>query len=144
MKNNMIARIFATAILVTGLSVFASAQKPQFANALNFASVATAGASIGKAAANTAALYTVSANASRTHTYSMSRGERVRIVLDGDGDTDLDLYVYDSAGILVDCATGYSDYEELYITSYANTTMTVKVVNRGGVYNQYDLSVWTL
>ena len=85
-------------------------------------------------------MFTVSANTTRYHNYQLYAGECVRVVLNGDGDTDLDLYVYDSAGRLIESSTGYSDYETLDITAYADTTMTVKVVNRGSYINQYDLS----
>ncbi len=135
--KNLIANFLMVVTLISGSVIFASAQKPQrMANGKAVKTTETI-----DSAAN---FFTVSAYTSRSHTYSMSKGDSVEIVLDGDGDTDLDLYVYDSAGRLIDSSAGSSDYEVLEITAYANTTMTVKVINRGSLYNQYDLTVWNL
>ena len=134
--KNLIAYFLMVATLVTGSVTFASAQKPQ-SNGIGKAADATT------EAANSAPRYfTVSGSMTRYHTYRMNKGENARIVLDGDGDTDLDLYVYDGNGNLIDSATGYGDYEVSNTNWFVNTTITVKVVNRGSVYNTYDLSVW--
>jgi hypothetical protein len=72
----------------------------------------------------------------------MTDGENIRIELTGDGDTDLDMYVYASNGTLIDSRQGSSDIETSYITAYGSGTITIKVVNRGSVYNAYDLSIY--
>ena len=134
--KNLITYFLMVVTLITGSVTFASANAASMANGK--------AVKAGESTNSTARLFTVSANTTRYHTYNLSKGECAQIVLDGDGDTDLDLYVYDSAGRLIESSTGYSDYEVLNITAYSNTTMTVKVVNRGSLYNQYDLSVWIL
>ncbi|MDP1563457.1 MAG: hypothetical protein Q8M16_18910 [Pirellulaceae bacterium] len=62
--------------------------------------------------------------------------------IQGDGDTDLDLYVYDEDGNLISSGTGYSDREEVQVRPHYRQTMTIKVVNRGNVYNAYSIQVW--
>ncbi len=69
-------------------------------------------------------------------------GEVTAIRIQGDGDTDLDLYVYDERGNLVDSGTGYSDFEEVQILPHYRQTLTIRVVNRGNVYNEYSIRVW--
>jgi hypothetical protein len=87
-------------------------------------------------------IYRISAFDVRNHFYKVRKGERVTIELSGDTFTNLDLYVYDANGYLIDTKLGRSDYEVSYITVFADTTLTVKVVNRGRDFNDYDLSVW--
>ena len=138
--KNFIANFLIVVTLFTISVIFASAQKPTLA----FSSTDA----IGKAAdmeANTssvASLFSVAGFHSRVHTYRVSAGECAQIILDGDDDTDLDLFVYDASGRLIASGTSYSDYEVLYVNAHVNTTMTVKVVNRGSVLNAYDLTVW--
>jgi hypothetical protein len=69
-------------------------------------------------------------------------GEVTAIRIQGDGDTDLDLYVYDGNGNLVGTGDSYSDCEEVQVLPYYRQTLTIKVVNRGSVYNQYSIRVW--
>jgi hypothetical protein len=66
-------------------------------------------------------------------------GRRAAIGVRGDGDTDLDCYVYDQNGNLVDSATDYSDtcLLEWYPRWTGNFYLRIK--NRGGIYNQYQL-----
>ena len=87
-------------------------------------------------------IYRISAYEARNHYYKVRKGERVDIELSGDTFTNLDLYVYDANGYLIDTKLGRGDYEISNITVLADTTLTVKVVNRGGDFNVYDLSVW--
>jgi hypothetical protein len=61
-------------------------------------------------------------------------------MISGDGDTDLDLYVYDSNGLIAR-ADSYSDDEIADLIIYNGGYFTVKVVNRGRVYNDYELIV---
>jgi hypothetical protein len=68
--------------------------------------------------------------------------EVTAIRIQGDDDTDLDLYVYDEAGNLISSGTGNSDREEVQILPYYRQTLTIKVVNRGNVYNAYSIRVW--
>lgn len=68
-------------------------------------------------------------------------GEEAIVVVSGDGDTDLDLYVYDANGNLVDSDTDYTDDCVAVWTPRWTGTFTIKIVNRGNVYNRYRLAV---
>ena len=61
------------------------------------------------------------------------------VVVSGDGDTDLDLYVYDENGNLITSDTDYTD--DCYVRFYPRWTgrFRIKIVNRGGVYNDYAI-----
>lgn len=78
---------------------------------------------------------------SSTDTYQISfiADELAEILVSGDGDTDLDLYVYDSNGNLIVSDTDYTD--DCYVCWVPAWTgrFTVKIVNRGPVYNRYAL-----
>jgi len=84
----------------------------------------------------------VAANATDVFTVECWGDEVTAIRIQGDGDTDLDLYVYDDRGNLISSGTGYSDCEEVQILPYYRQTLTIKVVNRGNVYNEYSIRVW--
>ena len=58
----------------------------------------------------------------------------------GDGDTDLDLYVYDANGNLIDSDTDYTDNCVCTWEPRWTGTFTIKVVNRGNVYNKYVIA----
>lgn len=58
----------------------------------------------------------------------------------GDGDTDLDLYVYDANGNLIDSDTDYTDNCVCTWEPRWTGTFTIKVVNRGNVYNRYVIA----
>ena len=68
-----------------------------------------------------------------------SRIAEVSVV--GDGDTDLDLYIYDEDDHLIASATDYTD--DCFVRLYPRRTALyrVKIVNRGGVYNNYVIAV---
>ncbi len=127
--KNLIAYFLMVVTLITGSVTFASA---------NSASMAI-GSALGSAAAG---FFRVPENTIRYHYYTASAGEELAIELAGDGDTDLDLYVYDSRGRLIDSASGSSDYEISNIDVFKNTTLKIKVVNRGSIHNNYSLTVW--
>jgi hypothetical protein len=78
-------------------------------------------------------------NAGSTDQFSLNftAGRLVEILISGDGDTDLDLYVYDSNNNLIASSEDYSD--DCYVSWVPRWTgnFTIKVVNRGGVYNRY-------
>lgn len=68
-------------------------------------------------------------------------GETAVVVVSGDGDTDLDLYIYNSNGRLVASDTDYTDDCVCsWVPSYTST-YTIKIVNRGPVYNQYRMAI---
>lgn len=76
----------------------------------------------------------------RDYTYYTAKfwaNELAEVLVSGDGDTDLDLYVYDENGNLITSDTDYTD--DCYVRFYPRWTgtFTIKIVNRGGVYNNY-------
>lgn len=81
----------------------------------------------------------VYANTTDTYTIRFRGGEFAEIGVVGDGDTDLDLYVYDEYGNSIVYDNSYSG--SCYVSFYPRWTgaFKVKVVNRGGVYNNYCL-----
>lgn len=66
-------------------------------------------------------------------------GETTTIYVSGDGDTDLDLYVYDGNGNLICKDDDGSDECLVSFIPYRNHTFTVRIRNRGRVYNCYTL-----
>jgi hypothetical protein len=82
----------------------------------------------------------VNARATDQYTIGFRGGEAARITVAGDGDTDLDLYVYDEFGNLIVKDDDNTDYCVVSWTPRFTGPFTVRVVNRGGVYNQYRLT----
>lgn len=81
----------------------------------------------------------VGGNSTDTYVIRFIANEYAEIYVSGDGDTDLDLYVYDSNGNII---VGDDDYtDECYVRWVPSWTgaYTVKIVNRGPVYNDYVL-----
>lgn len=76
------------------------------------------------------------------HKQYLAEGDYVDIELEGDGDTDLDVYIYDAYGNLIAYSENDGDFEFLDLEIYRSETFTIKVVNRGSVYNNYSLSVY--
>jgi hypothetical protein len=70
-----------------------------------------------------------------THRVYLYRGH-AHIYLSGDGDTDLDLFVYDSDGLAAR-SVSRGDDEMVHLDVGRSGWFTVKVVNLGGVYNNY-------
>jgi len=63
--------------------------------------------------------------------------EVANIYVAGDGDTDLDLYVYDQNGNLITKDDSYSFDAGVSFIPYCTCPFTIKIVNRGNVYNRY-------
>lgn len=66
-------------------------------------------------------------------------GESTTIYVSGDGDTDLDLYVYDANGNLIVSDDDGTDECLVSFVAYRTHTFTVRIRNRGRVYNCYTL-----
>jgi hypothetical protein len=81
----------------------------------------------------------VKARATDTYTITFRGGEQASILVNGDGDTDLDLYVYDENGNLVASDADATDTCLCQWTPRWTGQFTVKVRNRGSVYNRYVL-----
>lgn len=62
------------------------------------------------------------------------------VAVSGDGDTDLDLFIYDENGNLIVSDTDYTD--NCYVRFCPSWTgyFRIKIVNRGGVYNNYAIA----
>lgn len=75
------------------------------------------------------------------YTIRFRGGEQACVVVSGDGDTDLDLYIYDQNGNLVDSDADYTDDCVCVWTPRWTGPFTIKIVNRGGVYNRYAMAV---
>lgn len=79
----------------------------------------------------------VNGNSYMDYTASFIANELAEVLVSGDGDTDLDLYVYDSNGNLIAQDTDYSD--DCYVRWVPAWTgrYTIRIVNRGPVYNRF-------
>ncbi len=86
---------------------------------------------------------TVQSERTRVWTMSFNALEPVHIVLRGDGDTGLDLKVEDNNGYEIASSLGGSDRKTVRFTPARNGSFKVRVINRGTVYNEYQLTVRT-
>lgn len=79
----------------------------------------------------------VNGNSYMDYTVSFVANQLAEILVSGDGDTDLDLYVFDSNGNSIASDTNYSD--DCYVRWVPAWTgrYTVRIVNRGPVYNRF-------
>lgn len=79
----------------------------------------------------------VNGNSYMDYTASFIANELAEVLVSGDGDTDLDLYMYDSNGNLIAQDTDYSD--DCYVRWVPAWTgrYTIRIVNRGPVYNRF-------
>lgn len=82
----------------------------------------------------------VNALATDVYTISFRAGEAAVIVISGDGDTDLDLYVYDELSNLIAADDDGSDDCIVRFTPKWTGPFTVRVKNRGIVYNRYVIA----
>ena len=122
--KKLIANFFVLVALVSGSALFVAASPVEN----NESNISNAG------------YYRAPSNSTNSHKIWLNAGTRVSISLSGDGDTDLDLYVYDSSGLIAS-STDYWDNEGVDLVVYRSGYFTVKVVNRGGAYNDYALNV---
>jgi hypothetical protein len=81
----------------------------------------------------------------REYSVTFEAGETAKVFLSGDGDTDLDLYVLDEGGRQVWTRggavkdDGYTDDCYVEWVPSRTRTYTIRVVNRGRVFNDYSL-----
>lgn len=66
-------------------------------------------------------------------------GETARVIVAGDGDTDLDLYIYDENKNLITKDDDDTDYCVCSWNPAWTGKFTIKIVNRGNVYNAYKI-----
>ncbi|MDR2496169.1 MAG: hypothetical protein LBD21_03490 [Tannerellaceae bacterium] len=69
-------------------------------------------------------------------------GMTARVYVSGDGDTDLDLYVYDANGNFIGSDDDYTDECVVMWTPRYTGSFTIRVVNRGNVYNDFQLCTY--
>jgi hypothetical protein len=81
----------------------------------------------------------VNANSYDSYSCNFIAGQTAIVTVAGDGDTDLDLYIYDSNGNLIDSDTDYTDACVATWVPRWTGRFTIKIVNRGNVYNHYIL-----
>ena len=81
----------------------------------------------------------VDANSTDRYEIAFVGGEKAEVICDGDGDTDLDLYIYDENGNLIVKDDDNTDYCICTWTPKWTGKFTIRVVNRGGVYNEYTI-----
>jgi hypothetical protein len=83
--------------------------------------------------------FSVNARSTDRFTVAFTAGRLAEIAISGDGDTDLDLYVYDSNNNLIASSEDYSD--DCYVSWVPRWTgnFSIRVVNRGNVFNRYQL-----
>jgi hypothetical protein len=79
----------------------------------------------------------VNARGTDSYRISFKAGELAMIIVSGDGDTDLDLYVYDANGNLIGSDEDYSDDCVVSWVPKWTGMYTIKIKNRGNVYNRY-------
>lgn len=82
----------------------------------------------------------VYANSTESYTCKFWANELAEVIVVGDGDTDLDLYIYDANGNLI---TKDEDYSDTCLCKWVPAwtgTFVIKIVNRGGVYNDFVLA----
>lgn len=82
---------------------------------------------------------TVRAGATDVYSIVFEGGRIARIGVDGDNDTDLDCYLYDENGNAVRRDADYSDTCLLQWTPRWTGKYTLRIKNRGRVYNRYYL-----
>lgn len=84
-------------------------------------------------------VYAVAGNCHNDFDVSFVQGYLAEVAVSGDGDTDLDLYIYDSNGHLIAQDQDYTD--DCYVSWVPAWTgrYTVRVVNRGPIYNRYAI-----
>lgn len=126
--KKLAAKLFIALVLLGGIPNFAMAKSNPF---IESAPTKTEAEGYGR--------FRLFGNKYMLHNVFLNRGY-AQILLSGDGDTDLDLYLYDSSG-MIGKSESYGDDEVLNVTVYNPGQFTVKVVNRGNVYNDYALGV---
>lgn len=120
MIKKLVTSIMMAVVLAFGVAV------PSFATVVNSPTGSMSG--------------TYRIKARNTHTFqtiSFRRGEWASVFIEGDGDTDLDLYVYDPSGTLVVMDDDNLDVCLAQWVPQRTGVYTIKVVNRGNVYNDY-------
>ncbi len=83
----------------------------------------------------------VSANSTDRYVVKFWGDEKAEVIVIGDGDTDLDLYIYDSNDNLIVSDIDYTDDCYCTWTPAWTGSFTIKIKNRGDVYNEYTMYI---
>ncbi len=83
----------------------------------------------------------VDAGSTDQYTTKFLGGQSAAVTVSGDYDTDLDLYVYDENGNLIGSDEDNTDQCVVRFQPKWTGPFTVRIVNRGRVYNQYTVCV---
>ena len=86
--------------------------------------------------------FRIPARSTQEWVVTLHGGERTGIVVSGDGTTDLDVYIYDYNGNLIVSDITYGDQCSFFVDVFYTSDFTIRVVNRGYVYNDYELFVF--
>jgi len=86
------------------------------------------------------AVNTLDAFSTDSYTVTFRGGEVARVAISGDGDTRLDLYIYDEFGNLIESRVGPGDDAMASWVPKWTGPFTIKVVNRGLLYNRYVIA----
>ena len=81
----------------------------------------------------------ISAYSTDTYKIQFKENQKARVQVTGVGLTDLDLYIYDNNGNLITSDTSDSDNCECVWTPQWTGEFTIRIKNRGGMYNLYYL-----
>ena len=82
----------------------------------------------------------VEANTTDVYTRYFVGGWQATVSVIGEGDTDLDVYVYDENGNLIAKDDGPTDHCLVRWTPKWTGKFTIRVVNRGRVFNRYRIA----
>jgi hypothetical protein len=78
----------------------------------------------------------------QTFTAYVVAGVPAAVTIRGDGDTDLDLYVYNRFGQLVAVDDDGTDHCIVRWVPASTGMVTIRLVNLGGVFNDYVIRRW--
>ena len=86
--------------------------------------------------------YRIGAEETRNFTVRFYAGEKAYVGLEGDGDTDLDVYIYDPYGRLVTQNENNTDVASVNWSAAYTVTYTIKIINRGNIYNDFYVAAY--
>lgn len=81
----------------------------------------------------------VSGHNTATYKITFKENKKAVVQVKGVGTTDLDLYIYDKNGVLITSDTSESDNCECTWIPKWTSEFTIRIKNRGGMYNLYYL-----
>ncbi|MBP5670914.1 MAG: hypothetical protein J6X49_00865 [Victivallales bacterium] len=101
--------------------------------------ISTPSALAGSATGDATATTRVEPHSTDVFHHYFTAGKTALVIVSGDKDTDLDLYIYDENDNLIEKDEDGSDQCVVTWTPRWTGRFTIKVVNRGDVYNEYTI-----